>query len=144
MIVRNILQRKGSEVISVAPDISLHEMAKVLRENKIGAVLVLESDKRLVGVISERDLVIAVAKHGGAVLESPVRDFMTEGVYTCSPDDDIKAVLEKMTARRIRHLPVVEDSNIVGIISIGDAVKHRIAETEAEAEALKAYITTSR
>ncbi|TPD58963.1 CBS domain-containing protein [Emcibacter nanhaiensis] len=140
--VKNILQRKGNEVISVSPQETLHETAKVLRENKIGAVLVREGGGKMVGVISERDLVIAIAKHGGNVLDNKVAEFMTEGVYTCSLDDDVKAVMEKMTSRRIRHLPVVDGENIVGIISIGDAVKQRIAETEAEAEALKAYIAT--
>ncbi|WP_417320220.1 CBS domain-containing protein [Emcibacter sp.] len=142
MQVSNILQRKGNEVISVSPRETLHETAKILRENKIGAVIVKEASGKMVGVISERDLVIAIAKHGGDILGSRVSEFMTEGVYTCSLEDDVKTVMEKMTSRRIRHLPVVDGDNIVGIISIGDAVKQRLAETEAEAEALKAYIAT--
>lgn len=143
MYVRNVLQRKGHEVISVSPDNSLLETARVLRENKIGAVLACEQEGRMCGVISERDLVIAIAKHGETILDSKVADFMTQGVYTCSPDDDMKTVMEKMTTRRVRHLPVVDDEKVVGIISIGDVVKQRMAETEAEAEALKSYITTA-
>lgn len=142
MYVKNVLQRKGNEVISVTPEMSLQDTAKVLRENKIGAVLVCRENNSMCGVLSERDIVIAVAKQGGKVLDNKVSEFMTEGVYTCSPEDDMKAVMEQMTTRRIRHLPVVEEGNVVGMISIGDAVKQRMAETEAEAEALKAYITT--
>ena len=143
MYVRNVLQHKGHDIISVAPDNSLQEVAKTLRENKIGAVLVCEKAGRMCGVLSERDIIIAIAKHGGVILEGKVAEFMTEGVYTCSLDDKIKTVMEQMTRRRVRHLPVVEDGNVVGMISIGDVVKQRMAETEAESEALKTYITTA-
>ena len=143
MYVRNVLQHKGHDIISVAPDNSLQEVAKTLRENKIGAVLVCEKAGRMCGVLSERDIIIAIAKHGGVILEGKVAEFMTEGVYTCSLDDEIKTVMEQMTRRRVRHLPVVEDGNVVGMISIGDVVKQRMAETEAESEALKPYITTA-
>ncbi|PHZ83493.1 CBS domain-containing protein [Paremcibacter congregatus] len=143
MYVRNVLQHKGHDIISVAPDNSLQEVAKTLRENKIGAVLVCEKAGRMCGVLSERDIIIAIAKHGGVILEGKVAEFMTEGVYTCSLDDEIKTVMEQMTRRRVRHLPVVEDGNVVGMISIGDVVKQRMAETEAESEALKTYITTA-
>jgi len=142
MYVRNVLQHKGHDIISVSPEDSLLDVAKTLRENKIGAVLACEAAGRMCGVLSERDIIIAIAKHGGDILKGKVADFMTEGVYTCSLDDDMKAVMEKMTRKRIRHLPVVEDGNVVGMISIGDVVKHRMAETEAESEALKSYITT--
>ena len=142
MYVSNILQNKGSSIISVLPGNNLWEVAKTLRENKIGAVLVIDDTKRMCGVISERDIVIAVAKHGGDVLEGKVSDYMTEGVYTCALDDDIKKVMEQMTQRRVRHLPVVDGGNVVGVISIGDVVKYRLAETEAESEALISYITT--
>ncbi len=143
MYVRNILQHKGHDIISVSPQNTLQEAAKTLRENKIGAVLVIADDKRMCGVISERDIIIAIAKHGANVLEGKVSDYMTEGVYTCSLDDEIKTVMEQMTWRRVRHLPVLDDGNIVGVVSIGDVVKHRIAETEAESEALITYITTA-
>ena len=143
MYVKNVLQLKGHEIISVSPDNSLLEVAKTLRENKIGAVLVCEDAGRMCGVLSERDIIIAIAKHGSNILSGKVSDFMTEGVYTCSPDDDMKKVMEQMTRRRVRHLPVVDEGNVVGMISIGDVVKQRMAETEAETEALKSYITTA-
>ncbi|MBT5186629.1 MAG: CBS domain-containing protein [Kordiimonadaceae bacterium] len=143
MYVKNILLRKGNEVISISPESTMLETAKVLRENKIGAVLACDTGGKMCGVISERDLVIAIAKCGGEVLEKKVGDFMTTGVYTCKAEDSIKKVMEVMTSRRIRHLPVVDDEgNITGMISIGDVVKERMSETEAEAEALKAYIAT--
>lgn len=143
MYVRNVLQNKGHEIISVSPGNSLLEVAKTLRENKIGAVLVCEGESRMCGVLSERDIIIAIAKHGGEILTGKVSEFMTEGVYTCALDDDMKSVMEQMTRRRIRHLPVVEEGNVVGLISIGDVVKHRMAETEAEQEALMTYIATA-
>jgi len=143
MYVKNVLQYKGHQIISVAPSNSLLEVAKTLRENKIGAALVCEGEGRMCGVISERDIIIAIAKHGAAILEGKVSDFMTEGVYTCSLEDDMKKVMEQMTSKRIRHLPVIEDGKVVGVISIGDVVKQRMAETEAESEALMTYITTA-
>lgn len=143
MYVRNILQHKGHDIISISPENTLQEVAKILRENKIGAVIVREEAGRMCGLISERDIIIAIAKHGGNILDGIVSDYMTEGVYTCSLDDDMKMVMEQMTRRRIRHLPVVEEGNVVGMISIGDVVKQRMAESEAESEALKSYITTA-
>ncbi|MCK5423838.1 MAG: CBS domain-containing protein [Emcibacter sp.] len=143
MYVKNVLQYKGHQIISVSPDNSLMEVARTLRENKIGAVLVCEDGGSMCGVLSERDIIIAIAKHGSDILKGKVCDFMTEGVYTCSLDDDMKKVMEQMTTKRIRHLPVVEEGSIVGVISIGDVVKQRMAETEAESEALMTYITSS-
>ena len=143
MYVKNILARKGNNVISISPESTMLETAKVLRENKIGAILACDEGGKMCGVISERDLVIAIAKHGGEVLDKNVGDFMTTGVYTCKEEHSIKHVMEVMTSRRIRHLPVVgDDGSIIGMISIGDVVKERMSETEAEAEALKAYIST--
>ena len=142
MYVKNVLQYKGHQIISVAPDNSLLEVAKTLRENKIGAVLVCEGEGRMCGVLSERDIIIAIAKHGGGILTGKVSDFMTEGVYTCSLEDDMKKVMAQMTDKRIRHLPVVDEGKVVGVISIGDVVKQRMAETEAESEAMMTYITT--
>lgn len=143
MYVKNILARKGNNVISISPESTMLETAKVLRENKIGAILACDEGGKMCGVISERDLVIAIAKHGGEVLDKKVGDFMTTGVYTCKEEHSIKHVMEVMTSRRIRHLPVVgDDGSIIGMISIGDVVKERMSETEAEAEALKAYIST--
>ncbi|MBL4800535.1 MAG: CBS domain-containing protein [Emcibacter sp.] len=143
MHVKNVLQYKGYQIISVSPDKSLLEVAKTLRENKIGAVLVCEGEGRMCGVISERDIIIAIAKHGSTILEGKVSDFMTEGVYTCSLEDEMKVVMEQMTNKRVRHLPVVDEGKVVGIISIGDVVKQRMAETEAESEAMMTYITSA-
>ncbi|MEZ5758727.1 MAG: CBS domain-containing protein [Emcibacteraceae bacterium] len=143
MYVKNILNRKGHDVISIEPTSTMLETAKVLRENKIGAILVCDKEGKMCGVISERDIVIAIARSGAPILDKAVGDFMTTGVYTCKAEDTIKQVMEVMTARRIRHLPVVgAGGTIVGMISIGDVVKERMSETEAEAEALKAYIAT--
>ena len=143
MYVKNILNRKGHDVISIEPTSTMLETAKVLRENKIGAILVCDKDGKMCGVISERDIVIAIARSGAPILNKAVGDFMTTGVYTCKAEDTIKQVMEVMTSRRIRHLPVVgAGGTIVGMISIGDVVKERMSETEAEAEALKAYIAT--
>ncbi|MCB2092085.1 MAG: CBS domain-containing protein [Alphaproteobacteria bacterium] len=143
MYVKNILNRKGHDVISIEPTSTMLETAKVLRENKIGAILVCDKDGKMCGVISERDIVIAIARSGAPILDKAVGDFMTTGVYTCKAEDTIKQVMEVMTSRRIRHLPVVgAGGTIVGMISIGDVVKERMSETEAEAEALKAYIAT--
>ena len=143
MYVKNILSRKGNDVVSISPNCTLLETARVLRENKIGAILACETDGKMCGVISERDIVIAIARSGGSVLDNKVSSVMTTGVYTCKAEDTIKQVMEVMTSRRIRHLPVVDDEgSILGMISIGDVVKERISETEAEAEALKAYIAT--
>ena len=143
MYVKNILARKGSDVVSISPNSTMLELSKVLRENKIGAILACETDGKMCGVVSERDIVIAIARSGAGILDKPVGDYMTTGVYTCTAEDTIKHVMEVMTSRRIRHLPVVgEDGSIAGMISIGDVVKERMSETEAEAEALKAYIAT--
>ena len=143
MYVKNILNRKGHDVVSIEPTSTMLETAKVLRENKIGAILVCDKDGKMCGVISERDIVIAIARSGAPILDKAVGDFMTTGVYTCKAEDTIKQVMEVMTSRRIRHLPVVgAGGTIVGMISIGDVVKERMSETEAEAEALKAYIAT--
>ncbi len=143
MSVKKILARKGHEVISISPDCTMLETARVLRENKIGAIIVCNKDGKMCGVISERDIVIAIAKSGSEILDKIVGGYMTTGVYTCKAKDSVKTVMEIMTSRRIRHLPVVgDDEGVIGMISIGDVVKERINEAEAEADALKAYIAT--
>ncbi|MDG1708262.1 MAG: CBS domain-containing protein [Emcibacteraceae bacterium] len=143
MYVKNILARKGNAVVRISPENTLLEAARVIRENKIGAMLCCDGDGKMCGVLSERDIVISIARSGASVLDNKVSSCMTTGVYTCKESDSIKQVMEVMTSRRIRHLPVVgDDDSIVGMITIGDVVKERISETEAEAEALKAYIAT--
>jgi CBS domain-containing protein len=122
LLVKNILDRKGRDIISVKPDLTLEKAAKVLRENKIGVVVVSDKKGKMCGVLSERDIINAVGKKGADVLSCLASQYMTEGVYTCKVNDTIKDVMVTMTERRIRHLPVVESGNIEGMISIGDVV----------------------
>ncbi|MGL4242189.1 MAG: CBS domain-containing protein [Beijerinckiaceae bacterium] len=140
MTVSAILSTKGNEVATASPHRTLSEIAKTLAEKKIGAILITGSDGGLKGIISERDIVRAVATKGGAALEDPASMHMTAKVVTCRRDDMIADVMEEMTKGRFRHLPVVENGRLIGIISIGDVVKHRIAETVAESQSLRDYI----
>ena len=142
MIVANILGEKGGEVISVAPDDSALSLARTLSKWRIGAVLVRDTAGGIVGIVSERDLLHSLAQDAAAILHRKVRDLMTEDVVSCAPDDSIQSVMERMTHGRIRHLPVVDGGELRGIVSIGDIVKHRLAEQSAEADALKAYIAS--
>lgn len=142
MNVDAILKVKGHEVVTVDADVTVGEAAKMLRQRLIGAMIVLNGANHVCGVISERDIVNAIADAGAPVLSQPVNDYMTRDVVTCHRNDTIDQLMTQMTDRRIRHLPVVEDDRLIGIVSIGDVVKWRIAETEQEAEALKAYIAT--
>jgi CBS domain-containing protein len=140
MTVSAILATKGTEVATAQPDRTLGEIAKLLAEMRIGAILITAADGGLKGIISERDIVRAVAQKGGAALEDPVSQHMTAKVVTCVRSDPIADVMEEMTKGRFRHLPVVEGGRIMGVISIGDVVKHRIAETVAESQQLRDYI----
>jgi CBS domain-containing protein len=140
MTVAAILAVKGSEVATVQPHRTLAETARTLADKRIGALLVTGADGDIRGIISERDVVRAVAERGGAALEDPVSQHMTSRVVTCRRDDMIADVMEEMTKGRFRHLPVVEDGKILGVVSIGDVVKHRIAETVAESQSLRDYI----
>ena len=142
MFVREILKTKGSDVFTIRGDQSIDELAKELVRRRIGAAVVVDRRGALIGVISERDIVYAVAEHGVACLERKVADLMTADVITCTPDTGIVEVMNQMTRRRIRHLPVIEDGRLAGLVSIGDVVKQRIASAEREAEQLRQYITT--
>lgn len=144
MYVESILKGKGANIISVKPADTVADTAKVLARHRIGAVLVCDGDGdgELAGILSERDIVRGLAETGSAILEGPVSALMTRRVVTCSPGDSVDGVMAKMTEGRFRHLPVMSGGSLVGVISIGDVVKERIAETEHEAEALKAYIAT--
>lgn len=142
MTVRSILNTKGHEIISVAPDAKLSVAVKVLSERRIGAVLVM-SQQRMDGILSERDIVRVVGEHGAAALDETVRDVMTRKVVSCKPSDTVGAIMEKMTSGKFRHLPVIEGDRIVGLISIGDVVKSRLREFEHEQEALRDYIATA-
>ena len=142
MTVRAILDTKGHQIESVEPDARLSAAIKTLTERKIGAVLVM-SQGRIEGILSERDIVRAVGERGAAVLEEPISAVMTRKVVSCKQADTVAAIMEMMTSGKFRHLPVVEDERVVGLISIGDIVKWRVGEYEAEQEALREYIKTA-
>ena len=142
MTVRAILDTKGRQVFSIGPDATISQAAKLLADRRIGSVLVM-TDEHLEGVLSERDIVRALSERGAAVLDEPVRDIMTTKVMTCRWTDTVSLIMEKMTDGKFRHLPVVEERRVVGIISIGDVVKHRLREYENEQEALRDYIKTA-
>ena len=139
--VDSILKDKGHDIISVTPDTEVFDTAHILRENRIGSVLALESNGQIAGVISERDIVRGLSEVGLDVLEHPVSEIMTKEVVVCHPDDNMATVLSLMSNRRIRHLPVMQGDQLVGIISIGDVVKTRINELEDESSSLRSYIS---
>jgi len=143
MIVNRILSLKGREVATIEPSRSLSEAARVLAERRIGALLIVDGDRPVTGIISERDIVRAVAMHGAEALDEPVSRFMTEKVVTCTGETSINDVMELMTQQKFRHIPVVESGRLSGIVSIGDVVKLRLEEVEAETQAIKEYIATA-
>ena len=138
--VDSILGNKGGHVITVTPETSIIEMGRLLAEKRIGSVLALDDDGKIAGVVSERDIVMGIAQHGAEVLERPVSDIMTRKVVVCSPEDTMMHVMACMTDRRVRHLPVMDGDELLGIISIGDVVKARIANLESESEGMREYI----
>ena len=142
MTVRAILDTKGHQIESVEPDARLSAVIKTLAERKIGAVLVM-SQGRVEGILSERDIVRVVGERGAAALDEPVSAVMTRKVVSCKQADTVAAIMEMMTSGKFRHLPVLEDDRVVGLISIGDIVKWRVGEYEAEQEALREYIKTA-
>ena len=142
MTVRAILDTKGHHIQSVGPDAKLAAAIKVLGERKIGAVLVM-SQGRIEGILSERDIVRVLGERGAGVLDEPVSEVMTRKVVSCRQSDTVAAIMEMMTLGKFRHLPVVEDDKVVGVISIGDIVKWRVREYESEQEALRDYIKTA-
>ncbi|MEQ9643760.1 MAG: CBS domain-containing protein [Alphaproteobacteria bacterium] len=140
MHVEQILARKGSDVVTVSPDTTVGEAARLMTERRIGAVLVRGETGVIAGILSERDIVRGMAEAGGDCARQPVASLMTAEVAFCDPADTIDELMEIMTERRFRHLPVMADNRLVGMISIGDVVKHRIGEIQSEAEAMRAYI----
>jgi CBS domain-containing protein len=140
MTVSAILSVKGTDVTTAQPHRTLGEIARTLADKRIGAVLITSADGALKGILSERDVVRAIAERGAAALEEPVSRYMTAKVVTCRRSDLIADVMADMTDGRFRHMPVVDGEKLAGIISIGDVVKHRIAETIAESQSLKDYI----
>jgi CBS domain-containing protein len=140
MLVSHILKEKGRDILAIAPEATLFEAARVLSLNRIGALIVRDPKGALTGIISERDIVRAIAEDGASALAHTVGQCMTKDVATCEENDTIAEIMETMTRCRFRHMPVVEGGRITGIVSIGDVVKIRIAETLREAQALKDYI----
>jgi CBS domain-containing protein len=143
MTVRAILDLKGRDVTTIAPDKSLGDAASLLSQHKIGALVVTGADRRVIGILSERDIVKAVSGDGAAALEEKISARMTREVVTCAPHDTMAELMGRMTAGRFRHLPVIDNGRLVGIISIGDVVKHRLAEMERESSAMRDYIMTA-
>ena len=139
MNVAAILKAKGTEVVTIDPAATLAAVTTLLSERRIGAVVVMQ-DRKVFGIVSERDVIKAIARIGASALATPVREAMTSRIVTCGLNDSIDELMDSMTAGRFRHLPVIEDGELVGLVSIGDVVKHRIAETVMETEALKLYI----
>ena len=142
MTVRAILDTKGHDILSVAPDEKLSAAVKTLSDRRIGAVLVM-SGGRIEGILSERDIVRVLGERGAAVLDEPVSAVMTRKVVSCREKDTVSSIMERMTTGKFRHLPVVEDDKVIGLISIGDVVKWRVKEFENEQEALQNYIKTA-
>ena len=143
MTISIILASKGREVVTIAPSASLASAVGLLVEKRIGAVLILGADRRVVGILSERDVVRALAERGAGALEEPVSQTMTRKVSTCNENESVFNIMERMTEGRSRHVPVVDQGELVGIVSIGDVVKHRLHEMERDSTAMHDYILTA-
>jgi CBS domain-containing protein len=142
MSVAAILDIKGHNIFTIRPDHSVADAASLLTGKKVGVAVVCDSSGSLLGVLSERDIVHSVSQFGKAAVDMPVRNIMSSPVVTCSPTDSVKGVLLVMTERRIRHLPVVADGQLLGIVSIGDAVSYRLRETQLEVGVLRDFAVT--
>jgi CBS domain-containing protein len=140
MIVKDILNSKRGNVVTIKPTADLTAAVQLLAEQRIGAVVILGTDHRIVGILSERDIVRALAEHGPKALNEPVSQVMTRDVKTCTEDDTVEGLMGRMTTGKFRHLPVVQQGKLVGIVSIGDVVKNRVEEVEHEAAELRDYI----
>ena len=140
MLVSQILKDKGDLVFTASPQETVGAAAALLHTRRVGAMVVVDAEEAIVGILSERDIVRVIAKEGAGALTRPIAGCMSADVVFAHPEESVDALLERMTDRRIRHLPVVRDGRLAGIISIGDLVKYKISEAQAEAEGLKAYI----
>jgi CBS domain-containing protein len=143
MKVQDIVATKGGSVLTIDPIATVGSAAKILAQHRIGALVVTGPGQRVVGIVSERDIVHALAARGAAAMDLPLTDIMTRKVATCGAADTIASIMELMTAGKFRHVPVVEQGKLAGIISIGDVVKHRLQEMELEQNALRDYIQTA-
>lgn len=142
MNVASILDIKGRDVATVRAGSSLMEITGNLAEHKVGALIVVDDAGHVEGIISERDVVRAISTGGAGVLDQAAGQHMTSDVVTCGLDDTVGELMERMTTGRFRHLPVIDGGKLIGIVSIGDVVKQRIAEAEQEAEAMRTYIAS--
>jgi CBS domain-containing protein len=140
MQVMQILKEKGADVVTMAADALIADAVRTLNERRIGAIVVISARGNIEGVLSERDLVSGLAERSADLLGARISDLMTRHVFTCTPETSIEELMRQMTRRRIRHLPVVRDGQLCGIVSIGDVVKHRLMELETEATTLRDYI----
>lgn len=143
MTVKDILDAKGHDVFTLGPNEKLSDAVRLLAEHRVGALVITNGDRKIVGILSERDIVRAIAQAGHAALDDTVRAVMTPKVKICNERHTVNQVMEIMTEGRFRHLPVEKDGMLDGIISIGDVVKARIGEVEREAEEIKQYIATA-
>lgn len=139
MSVDLILKTKGSNVFAVRPEHSVADAAALMSAKRVGVAVVCDAKGRLQGVVSERDIVGGITQYGKGVVDMPVRNIMSSPVVTCTPQDSVKAIMEVMTKRRIRHLPVIDGDDVVGIVSIGDAVNYRLNEAEMEKAVLRDF-----
>ena len=140
MLIRQILSAKGREVVSTRPEATIAEVVGLLKAKGIGALVVTDDGGRLSGIISERDIARGLADHGAELMEMRVSQLMSVGVVTCTPQDGLEKLMRAMTDSRVRHLPVLDEGTLAGIISIGDVVKHRLKELEDESHMLQDYI----
>ncbi len=143
MTVGIILAGKGREIFTIEPNATLAEAVRLLAEKRIGAAPIPGADRRIAGIISERDVVRALAERGAAALDEPVSRTMTRKVETCGEGETVANLMERMTAGKFRHMPVVDQGRLVGLVSIGDIVKHRVQEMERESVAMRDYIMTA-
>jgi CBS domain-containing protein len=143
MNVKTILSLKGSHVTTIDPTATLEAAVAILAKHRIGALVVLGADQRVIGILSERDIVRALAELGASALTTPLAQVMTRKVVTCGEAETVGAIMERMTTGKFRHVPVLEQDRLVGIVSIGDVVKHRLSEIEHESAALRDYIQTA-
>ncbi|WP_416896811.1 MAG: CBS domain-containing protein [Minwuia sp.] len=142
MLVSSMLRAKGGSVGTIRPDTDVLHLCDKLKELRVGALVVSEDGERIQGIVSERDVVRALATRGAAALDCGVTEIMSGDVVTCSPSDNIGDLMRMMTENRVRHLPVTEGGRMVGLVSIGDVVKYRVEELESDAQALQEYIQT--
>jgi len=141
MNVATILKQKGGSVFTTTSDKSLLDIAKLLAQHGIGCIVIVGDDDKIMGIVSERDLMRAISQGGAEVLTEPVSDFMTKTVITAGEADTINQLMSEMTIRQFRHMPVVERDRLIGLVSIGDLVKIHVADAEFESGAMRQYIT---